>query len=261
MQTVIFCGGKGTRISGSGPEKKELYFIGDRPILWHILKIFAVHGHREFILPLGYRGDLIRRYFLEYERMTRDVRFHLGEPDQAQYLGENDESDWQITMVDTGLESSPGVEVSKGERLRRVADHVTGERFFLTYGDGVADIDIDALLRFHRSHGKWVTVTGYQPVYNLGVIEAEQDGTVTQYHQYPPLEHWINAGYYVVERAALGKLQPGWDWESGFLGWLAEVGQLVMYRHRGFWRKMDTLKEAEALNEIWSGGSAPWKVW
>ena len=261
MQTVILCGGKGTRISGSGPEKKELFEIGDRPILWHIMKLFATYGHKDFVLPLGYRGDLIRRYFLEYESMTRDLCFRLGQPDRAMCRGENDESDWQITMVDTGLEVRPGVEVSKGERLRRIAGYIADDQFFLTYGDGIGDINLDALLRFHRSHGKWVTVTGYQPVYNFGVLEATAQNQVTAYHQYPPLDHWINAGFFCVERAVLDKLEPGMDWETGFLVKAAEAGQFMMYRHAGFWRKMDTLKEAQQLNNIWISGNAPWKVW
>jgi len=261
MQTVIFCGGKGTRISCSGPQKKELVGIGDRPILWHIMKIFATYGHHEFILPLGYRGDLIRRYFLEYEWMNRDLCFRLGEPDEAVCKGENDESDWQITLVDTGLEDESGQEISKGERIRRVAPYITGERFFLTYGDGLGDVDIAALLHFHRAHGKWLTVTGYQPRYNLGVVEAEADGQVTAYKQYPRLDHWINAGFMVVERAALDELKAGMDWETGFLAHMVGQGQLMLYRHGGFWRKMDTFKEAQELNEIWANGHAPWKIW
>ena len=255
MQTVIFCGGKGTRIRGSGPQKKELVEIGDRPILWHVMKIFATHGYKDFVLPLGYRGDLIRRYFLEYEWMNRDLCFRLGTPEDATYEGENDESDWQVTLIDTGLESS------KGERVRRIAPHITGDRFFLTYGDGVTDVDVADLLQFHRSHGKWVTVTGYRPVYNLGVVEADAEGHVTAYRQYPPLDHWINVGFMVVERAALDRLEPGMDWESGFFVWLVGVGQLMMYQHTGFWCKMDTFKEAQELNEIWESGNVPWKTW
>jgi glucose-1-phosphate cytidylyltransferase len=261
MQTVIFCGGKGTRISGSGPQKKELFEIGDRPILWHVMKIFASYGHREFVLPLGYRGDLIRRYFLDYEHMTRDLCLRLGDPQGATCSGENDESDWLITMVDTGLETRPGMEVHKGERVRRIAPYLTGRRFFVTYGDGLGDVDIDGLLRFHTHHGHQVTVTGFQPRYNLGVVEADADGLVTAYRQYPPLAHWINAGFMVVERDALAELTPGMDWETGFLTRMVELGELVMYPHRGFWQKMDTFKEAEQLNDIWQRGNAPWKTW
>jgi len=255
MQTVVFCGGKGTRISGSGPQKKELFEIGDRPILWHVMKIFATYGHKDFLLPLGYRGDLIRQYFITYEQMTRDLCMRLGDPDGAICTGENDESDWQLTLVDTGIEAH------KGERVRRIAHYLTGERFFVTYGDGLGDVDLDALLRYHRCHGRWATVTGYQPRYNLGVVEADENGQVTAYKQYPPLDHWINAGFMVIERAALALLEPGLDWETGFLTRLVEREQLMMYRHRGFWRKMDTFKEAQQLNDIWQGGDAPWKTW
>jgi glucose-1-phosphate cytidylyltransferase len=255
MQTVIFCGGKGTRISGSGPEKKELFEIGSRPILWHIMKIFATYGHKEFVMPLGYRGDLIRRYFLEYEQMNRDLCFRLGDPDGAVCASDNDESDWQIALVDTGLEAN------KGERIRRIADHITGDRFFLTYGDGVGDVDVDALLRFHLSHGRWVTVTGYQPTYNFGIVQADAEDQVTAYLQYPKLEHWINAGFFVVEHKALAHLRPGMDWETDLLAWLVGEGQLMVYRHAGFWCKMDTFKEAQHLNDIWESGDAPWKVW
>ena len=261
MQTVIFCGGKGTRISGSGPEKKELFEIGSRPILWHVMKIFATYGHQEFILPLGHRGDLIRRYFLEYEWMSRDLCLRLGDPDKAVCVGDNRESDWQITLVDTDLETDGGQEVVKGERIRRIAPYLTGERFFLTYGDGVADVDIDALLCFHRAHGKWVTVTGYQPVYNFGIVDVDAKDRVTAYRQYPLMKHWINAGFFCVERAALAELEAGMDWETGFLVRMVEQEQVMIYRHDGFWRKMDTLKEARQLNEIWASGNAPWKVW
>jgi glucose-1-phosphate cytidylyltransferase len=261
MQVVVFCGGQGTRISGSGPEKKELYEIGTRPILWHVMKIFAAHGHTEFVLPLGHRGDLIRRYFLEYEQMTRDLCLRLGGPGSAVCMGDSDESNWKVTLVDTGLTTSTGQEITKGERIRRIASYLDGDRFFLTYGDGVADIDIDALLRFHRSHGRWVTVTGYQPAYNFGIVDVDQGGQVTAYHQYPQMKHWINAGFFMVERAALGELEAGMDWETGFLVRMVQQGQLMLYRHVGFWRKMDTLKEAVQLNQIWASGNAPWKVW
>ena len=256
MQTIILCGGKGTRISGGDPGvKKELVEIGSRPILWHVMKIFAAYGHKEFILPLGYRGDLIRRYFLEYERMVHDFSFQLGNPSDLSFHGQNHENDWQLTMIDTGLDTSIG------ERVRRVAPYVTGERFLLTYGDGVGDIDVDALLRFHTSHGKWVTVTGYQPRYQYGVVTANEDGRVTAYRQYPGLDHWINIGFMVIERAALGKLEHGMDLEYPFLGRLVDEGQFMLYRHQGFWQSMDTFKDAQTLNEMWASGNAPWQVW
>jgi glucose-1-phosphate cytidylyltransferase len=256
MQAVILCGGKGTRISGGDPSvKKELVQIGERPIIWHVLKILASYGFRDFILPLGHRGDLIRQYFLEYERMNRDLTFQLGEPGRLTFHGDNEEADWHLTMIDTGLDTKVG------ERVRRVSPYITGERFLLTYGDGVGDVDVDALVRFHLAHGKWVTVTGYQPEYQYGVVTAAPDGRVTDYQQYPRLDHWINIGFMVLERAALDKLEPGMNLEYPFFGRLVDEGQFMLYRHRGFWRSMDTFKDAQALNEVWESGQAPWKTW
>jgi glucose-1-phosphate cytidylyltransferase len=256
IETVIPCGGKGTRISGGNPEvNKGLVEVGGRPILWHVIKIFASYGCKDFVLALGHRGDLIRRYFLEYERMNRDLSFQLGQPEEITFLGETGESDWRVSLLDTGLEAT------KGERLRRIAEHIEGERFFLTYNDGVGDIDIDALLRFHLAHGKLVTVTGYQPLYQYGIVDVDPGGEVRVYHQYPRMDHWINAGFMVLERAALEALEPGMDLETGLLARLAEEGQLMMYRHHGFWRSMDTFKEAQELNDLWESGQAPWKTW
>lgn len=256
MQTIVLCGGKGTRISGGDPDvKKELVEIGGRPILWHVMKIFASYGYKDFILPLGYRGDLIRRYFLEYERLHRNLSFRLGDPGDLCLYGDNDESDWRLTLIDTGQDTRVG------ERIHRVASYLTGDRFFLTYGDGVGDVDIDALLRFHTSHGKWVTVTGYQPMYQYGVVSAKAGGRVTAYQQYPRLDHWINVGFMVIERAALDKLERGMNLEYPFFDRLVDEGQFMLYRHRGFWRSMDTFKDALELNETWDSGQAPWKTW
>jgi glucose-1-phosphate cytidylyltransferase len=256
VQTFILCGGKGTRISGGDPTiKKELVEIGDRPILWHVMKIFAAHGHKDFVLLLGYRGDLLRRYFVEYDRMNRDFTLHLGESADVRFHGENPERDWRITFADTGLQTS------KGDRLRLAAQYITGDRIFVTYGDGVGDIDVAALLRFHLSHGKLLTVTGYQPPYQYGIVEADQRGQVAAYRQYPLLDTWINAGFMVVERRALDLLRPGMDLEQEFFAQLVAQDQMRLYRHSSFWRSMDTFKEAQELNELWESDSAPWKIW
>ena len=256
VQTFILCGGKGTRISGGDPTvKKELVEIGTKPILWHVMKIFAAHDHKDFVLLLGYRGDLIRRYFFEYDQMNRDFTLRLGERSQVQFHGDNPERDWQITFADTGLQTN------KGDRLRLAAQYVTGDRFFVTYGDGVGDIDITALLHFHRAHGKLLTITGYQPPYQYGVVEASAQGHITAYHQYPQLDNWINAGFMVVERRALELLTPGVDLEQEFFAQLVEQDQMRLYRHSSFWRSMDTFKEAQELNELWESDNAPWKTW
>lgn len=258
MKVIIFCGGPGTRISGGDPTiKKEMVEIGGRPILWHVMKTFAAYGHRDFILPLGYRGNLIRRYFLDYEIMNRNLSFSLGQPAEPTFHDTNHESDWRITLVDTGLKAN------KGARIKRVERYITTSPFFVTYGDGVGDVDLDKLLTFHRQHNKLATITGVQPTYQYGVMALAEDGRVADYQQYPCLDHWINAGFMVFERQVFDYLTEdnSKDLESGALTRLAADGQLMMYQHTGFWQSMDTFKDALTLNELWDGGNPPWKVW
>jgi glucose-1-phosphate cytidylyltransferase len=258
VKVIIFCGGPGTRISGGDPTiKKEMVEIGGRPILWHVMKTFAAYGHRDFILPLGYRGNLIRRYFLDYEIMNRNLSFSLGQSAEPTFHDTNHESDWCITLVDTGLKAN------KGARVKRVERYITTSPFFVTYGDGVGDVDLDKLLAFHRQHNKLATVTGVQPTYQYGVMALAEDGRVADYQQYPRLDHWINAGFMVFERQVFDYLTEdnGEDLESGALTRLAADGQLMMYQHTGFWQSMDTFKDALTLNELWDGGNPPWKVW
>jgi len=258
VKVVILCGGAGTRISGGDRTvKKEMVEIGGRPILWHIMKIFATYDHRDFILPLGYRGDLIRRYFLDYEVMNRDLSFTLGQSTEPMFHDMNHERDWCITLVDTGLEAN------KGARIKCVERYITTSPFFVTYGDGVGDIDLNKLLDFHRQHGRLATITGVRPYYQYGVMALAEDGRVAGYQQYPRLDHWINAGFMVFEREVFDYLAEDnrVDLESGALTRLAADGQLMMYRHTGFWQSMDTFKDALTLNELWDGESPPWKVW
>jgi glucose-1-phosphate cytidylyltransferase len=235
---------------------KPLVEIGGRPILWHIMKVFATYGHSDFILPLGHRGDLFRSYFTEYEALSHDFTFTLGEPALREYHHPNQEHHWRVTLIDAGLATN------KGARIRRAAAHATGGRFFATYGDGVGDVDLAALLAFHRAHGKLCTLTGYQPYSQYGVVEAGEDGRVSHLREKPRLASWINAGFFVLERAALEYFQgdDSLDLEKEVLPRLAADGQLMMYRHTGFWASMDTFKEAQELGEIWERG-APWKIW
>ncbi|MFZ5915906.1 MAG: sugar phosphate nucleotidyltransferase [Chloroflexota bacterium] len=258
MQVIILCGGAGTRISGGDRTvKKEMVEIGERPILWHIMKIFAAYGHQDFVLPLGYRGDLIRRYFLDYEMMNRDLSFTLGQPSEPAFHDMNHESDWRITLIDTGLEAN------KGARIKQVQPHINTSPFFVTYGDGVGDVNLDHLLDFHRQHGRLATVTGVQPNYQYGIMTLAEGDRVTGYEQYPRLGHWINAGFMLFEQTVFDYLTGDnrIDLESGALARLAADGQLMMYPHRGFWQSMDTFKDALTLNELWDSGKAPWKVW
>jgi glucose-1-phosphate cytidylyltransferase len=275
---VIFCGGEGTRMRGGTLTKKELVEIGGRPIIWHVMRIFSAHGFHRFVLPLGYEAGQLRRYFLDYEAMTRDFTIRLGSPSHREGLGEGERTDplpggegtgkiafrgpeqhseWEVSLVDTGLKTD------KAGRIARVADYLTADRFFVTYGDGVGDVDIRALLAFHRAHGKLVTITAIQPKhYQYGTMDAAADGRVSSYVQYPELPYWINAGFMLFERATLDWMRGGdtQALETGVLQELIAADQVMMYRHHGFWQSMDTLKDANDLERLWQRG-APWRFW
>ncbi|MDT8306943.1 MAG: sugar phosphate nucleotidyltransferase [Anaerolineae bacterium] len=262
IPVVILCGGQGTRMRGGTLTKKELVEIGGRAIIWHVMRIYSAFGHNRFVLALGYGAEQIKRYFLTYEAMSRDLTLQLGGPiyrDPAmatQYHGSADHSRWQVTLADTGLNTE------KASRLLRLADYLDGDRFFLTYGDGVGNIDLDALLAFHRQHGRLATITSVQVPFQYGILEAGEDDQVCAYHQKPMLPHWINAGFMVFERQVLSLIDNDSDvhLERHILPQLVADGQLMRYRHPGFWRSMDTLKDTMMLEEMWEK-SAPWKVW
>ncbi|HDQ72644.1 MAG TPA: glucose-1-phosphate cytidylyltransferase [Chloroflexi bacterium] len=259
MPVVIVCGGQGTRMSGATPTKKELVEVGERPILWHVMKIYATFGHTRFILALGHQAEEIKRYFLEYEPMRYDLTVNLGRSSAPSYhpgYQASVEEQWEVTLADTGLETQ------KGSRIYRVARYIDTDTFFFTYGDGVGDVDITALLAFHRRHRRLVTITGVHPWSQYGILQLGEDHQVSGFVQKPRLDHWINAGFMVFERRVMDYLSDGDDihLEREVLPQLASEGQVMMYPHEGFWRSMDTFKEALALDEIWRA-SAPWKVW
>lgn len=261
IPVVIYCGGQGTRMQEGGAwTKKELVEIGGRPILWHVMRIFSAHGFNHFILPLGYGSDKIKRYFLEYEAIARDFSMRIGDDDEQSLLTYHDERPhdaWRIDFVDTGLETD------KASRLRMIGRYISAPRFFLTYGDGLSDVDLDAVVRFHEWHGRKATITGIQPgQYQYGTIEADATGAVTEYNQYPPLPYWINGGFMLLERPVIDMIPEGENapLETGLLPTLVEDDQVMMYRHHGFWQSMDTYKDAMALETMWKAG-APWKKW
>ena len=257
LPVLLLVGGLGTRM---GPEAegrpKALIEIGGRPIVWHIMKLYAHYGHTHFVFPLGYRGDSFRRYFLDYEALTHDLTFKLGQPDQRIYHDSNREAEWELTLFDAG------VPTNKGARVRLAMERVEAQRMFVTYGDGIGDVDIKALLDFHRSHGKLATLTGYQPYSQYGLVDADADSQVRALREKPRLTNWVNAGFFVFEREVLDYLRGDdtVDLEKETLPRLAVDGQLMMHKHTGFWASMDTFKEAQTLSEVWDKG-APWKVW
>lgn len=258
IPVVIFCGGEGTRMRGGTLTKKELVEIGGRPIIWHVMSIYSAYGFRKFVLPLGYEAAQLKRYFLDYEATTRDFTVRLGDHGhQIEYKSPAGHPQWEVSLVDTGLKTD------KAGRIARVVEYLSADRFCVTYGDGVGDVDLAALMAFHETHGKLTTITTVQPRhYQYGTVEADESGLAYGYIQYPELPYWINAGFMVFERAALQMMGTGENvaLETGVLPEMVAQRQLMVFRHRGFWQSMDTLKDANDLERIWQDG-APWKVW
>jgi len=256
MKTVILCGGRGTRISEESQTRpKPMVEIGHRPILWHIMKLYAAYGQREFVLALGYKADLIKDYFLHYHARQSDLTLDLASG-RAEYRNPSAE-DWKVHLVDTGENTLTG------GRLLRLEPQLRQEgTFLLTYGDGVADIDLARLIDFHRRHGKLVTVTAVRPSARFGGLQI-QAGRVTQFREKPKSgEGWINGGFFVMEPAIFGYLKNDQTiLEQEPLETLAKNGQLMAYEHGGYWQCMDNLRDRVALEEAWASGQAPWKKW
>lgn len=259
MQVVIFCGGQGTRLREETEARpKPMVQVGNRPILWHIMKFFAQKGHKEFVLPLGYKGEQIKEYFLNYRAMNGDVTVDLGgEEARLTHHDQTDEHDFRVTMSDTGQDAMTGC------RLARVKRHVHNNTFFCTYGDGLSDVDLDALLAFHRAHGKIATVTSVPTISRFGIIETLPDGTVTSFAEKPDTNSWINAGYFVFEPQIFDytKDDPSYILEKQVMEALTRDRQLMAYRHDGFFYAMDTYREYLHLNALWDSGKAPWARW
>lgn len=257
-KVVILCGGAGTRLREETEFRpKPMVNIGERPILWHIMKYYAHFGVREFVLALGYRGDMIKNYFCHYELMNNDVTIELGQPEKVHIHHSHDERGWKITLADTGEKTL------KGGRLKRVEKYISDDVFMMTYGDGIADVDIGDLLAFHRSHGKMATVTAINPASRFGEMKTEGNRVVSFSEKPEGGENLINGGFFVFNKAIFNYLTPSesCDLEIGPLEKIALEGQLMVYKHRGFWACMDTMRDMEYLNKIWDAGRAEWKVW
>lgn len=259
IPVVILCGGQGTRMRGGTLTQKNLVPVGGRPIVWHVMRIFSAHGFNHFILTLGYGGEQLKRYFLDYEVMSRDFTLQLGNHDgspRIQYQDDVDHPSWEVVLADTGLTTE------KASRIFQVKQHIKGDRFFVAYGDDVSDVDLDALVDFHRRHGKLATITAIQILLEYGVVEADEAGLVHGFVERPKLPHWINGGFMLFERSVLDLMVGGKDvsLEQDVLPQLAKDGQLMIYRHTGFWQSMNTMKDNMMLEELWRKG-APWKVW
>jgi glucose-1-phosphate cytidylyltransferase len=260
MKVVILCGGKGTRLREETEFRpKPMLPIGNRPILWHIMKIYAFHGHKDFILCLGYKGEMIKEYFRNYLWNTCDTTLTLGRKPSVKFHAHHDEEDWRVTLADTGEESMTGYRVRLVERyLGR------NKEFLLTYGDGVGDIDIAASIAHHRQHGKVCTITAVHPPGRFGELTMRPNGEVSGFNEKPQTEGGlINGGFMVCSRQLFEHLpdDPQMMLEQEPLRNLSTEGRLGAYPHRGFWQPMDTAQEFRLLNQLWSSGRAPWKVW
>jgi glucose-1-phosphate cytidylyltransferase len=256
MKAVILAGGLGTRLSEeTGVRPKPMVEVGGRPILWHIMKIFSAHGVHDFVICCGYKGEQIKDYFASYLLRRADVTFDLARRETI--LHTNHCEPWRVTLIDTGLNTMTG------GRLKRVREHLDDEAFFFTYGDGLSDVDLDALLHFHRGQGGLATLTAVQPPGRFGAFTLV-DGQ-TRVHQFREKPHgdaeaaWINGGFFVLEPGVIDYID-GDDtvWEREPMELLAKSGELSAYRHAGFWHPMDTLRDRAVLEDLWSSGAAPW---
>ncbi|MGB8214186.1 MAG: glucose-1-phosphate cytidylyltransferase [Anaerolineales bacterium] len=255
MKVAILAGGLGTRLSEETTVKpKPMVEIGGKPMLWHIMNIYAAYGYKEFVLALGYKGEIIKDYFLNYHYRARNISVRLDTGEVTIHDGKSE--DWTVHLLDTGADTQTG------GRVKRVAQFIGDEPFMLTYGDGVANINLPALLALHAARGKLVTLTAVRPAARFGQMLIE-DGRVVQFKEKPQIgEGWINGGFFVLQPGITNYIagdQTSWEFES--LEKLAADGQVTAYQHEKFWQSMDTLRDVHLLEKLWSEQEAPWKIW
>ena len=255
IPVVILCGGMGTRLREETEFKpKPMVDVGGKPIVWHIMKIYAHYGFRRFILCLGYKGGIIKDYFLNYEAMSNDFTINLGQKNRISFQSNHAEQDFEVTLVDTGLHTMTG------GRIKRIEPYIDTEQFMVTYGDGLADINLKNLISFHASHGKIATLTATRAPSRYGILDLTDNGTVESFREKVQAE-WINGGFFVFNREVFRYLDPDCILERAPMEKLAADGQLRAFRHNSFWIGMDTYREYEMLNQMWDSGEASWKVW
>lgn len=253
MKTVILCGGLGTRLREETEFRpKPMIVVGDKPILWHIMRMYSTYGFKEFILCLGYKGEVIKNYFLEYDLLYSDFTLRLGTKQITRHSVFHDESDWQVTLAETGLQTMTG------GRIKRIEKYIDGESFMMTYGDGLANIDIHRLLKFHKEKGRIATVTAARPIARFGELAVNGD-LAESFREKPQIESgWINGGFFVFQKKVFDYLDEDCVLEKGPMERLAREKQLAVYKHTGYWRCMDTYRDLEALNHDWMSGHPGW---
>jgi glucose-1-phosphate cytidylyltransferase len=255
IPVVILCGGMGTRLREETEYKpKPMVEIGGKPIIWHIMKIYAHYGFNEFILCLGYKGSIIKEYFFNYDLMCNDCTVQLGQESRIAFQNNHPEQNFKVTLVDTGLHTMTG------GRIKRIEKYINTDTFMVTYGDGLADINLEKLTAFHHSHNKIATLTATRPPSRFGILDLGDGGKVNRFREKVGTE-WINGGFFVFNRKVFDYLEQDSTLEHAPLEKMADGGQLMAYRHEGFWIGMDTYREYEMLNQMWDLEKAPWKVW
>jgi len=256
MKAVILAGGLGTRIAEESDYRpKPMIEVGGLPLFWHLMNLYSHHGVNDFVICLEDKGHVIKEFFLDYPRFTSDLRIQLGTHEVT--VLDSKTEDWTVTLVDTGKDTMTG------GRLKRIGHLVGDEDFCLTYGDGIADVDIGSEIAFHKAHGKLATVTAVQPPGRFGILELGKDSVVERFQEKPRDEiGWINGGFFVLNPAVLKTIEGDQtSWEQEPLRRLATEGQLVAFRHTGFWQPCDTLRDKRVLEDAWNTGSPPWRVW
>jgi len=255
LPVVILCGGMGTRLSEETEARpKPLVEVGHRPLLWHIMKHYGGYGFTDYHLALGYKGEQIKRYFLDFHALNRDFTVSL-ENGEVETLNQENAEPWRVHLVDTGQATLTG------GRLKQLEPHLRAGTFLMTYGDGVGDVDLDKLLAFHRKHGGLVSLTAVRPPARFGALEFDGD-RIRHFKEKSILhEGWINGGFFVIEPAALDYIQDDVMWEHAPMEKLAADGRLFAHRHEGFWQCMDTLRDLKYLETLWNNGNPPWKTW
>ena len=257
MKAVILAGGLGTRLSEETDVKpKPMVEIGNRPILWHIMKIYSAHGINDFIICCGYKGYVIKEYFANYFLHMSDITFDMARNDMT--VHQNSAEPWRVTLIDTGEHSMTG------GRLKRVQKYVKDDdAFCFTYGDGLSDVNISNLVEFHNKHGRQATLTAARPPGRYGALKFASEDRIARFQEKPDGDGgWINGGYFVLSPKVINRIEGDeTSWEEAPLTSLAEEGELVAYKHDGFWQPMDTLREKRLLEDHWKSGKAPWRVW
>lgn len=259
MKVVILCGGLGTRLREETEYRpKPMVNIGTKPILWHIMKLYSYYGYNDFILCLGYKGNIIKEYFYNYEILNNDFTIELGQSSSVRIQNSHNEVGWKITLADTGEKKL------KGARLKKIEKYIDSDTFMVTYGDGLANININNLLSFHKKHGKIATLTGVMPPSRFGNLLVNKDNVIEEFIEKPQTTgQYINGGFFVFNRKIFEYLtcDDSCELEIGVLDQLAEKGELIMYEHSKEWMCMDTIRDVEYLNNLWSSNQAFWKIW